>query len=143
MNLKYIAQCVWFIVMAGVFPQFTVYAQFGPPRPEVKSIEVAADGKVTFRILAEKAQAVKLSSSDLPGLFMGTDMKKGDRGIWEVTAGPFGPGSYRYDFNVDGVPRLDPENPATSEANTRSWSLMHLPGSEISDVKNVPHGSVS
>lgn len=118
-------------------------AQFGPRTPEVKSPEVTSEAKIHFRIYAEKAQAVKLTSSDLPGLFMGTDLKKGTNGVWEATVDSAKPGSYRYEFNVDGVAVLDPSNPAVSEANMRAWSLVHVPGSEISDTKNVPHGAVS
>jgi enterochelin esterase-like enzyme len=118
-------------------------AQFGPRGPEVTSPEVSADHKIVFRIWADNAKSVKLSSSDLPGLFMGTNMTKGEKGVWEVTFGPVLPGSYRYDFNLDNVSVLDPANPATSEANSRSWSLVQVPGSEISDTKNVPHGSVA
>lgn len=118
-------------------------AQFGPPRPAVKSPELSSEGKITFRILAERAESVKLSSSDLPGLFRGADMKKGEQGIWEVTLGPFDSGSYRYEFNVDGLQVLDPVNPEISQSNSRAWSLAHIPGSEISDLRQVPHGAIA
>jgi len=38
---------------------------------------------------------------------------------------------------------IDPRNPATSEANASTWSLVYLPGSEFSDTTNVPHGAVA
>ncbi len=119
------------------------HAQFGPSRPAVKSPELPGEGKITFRILAERAESVKLGSSDLPGLFRGADMKKGEQGIWEVTLGPVDPGSYRYEFSVDGMPVLDPTNPEISQSNSRAWSLVHVPGSDISDIKQVPHGAVA
>ena len=34
-------------------------------------------------------------------------------------------------------------NPATSESNANTWSLVIVPGSEISDTKDVPHGAVA
>ncbi len=141
MKLKIIPQ--YLALLAAILVPAIARAQFPPPGPVVKSPELTNDSKITFRIRAENAKAVKLTSSDLPGLFMGTDMKKGDQGIWEVTVGPFVPGAYRYDFNVDGVSVLDPVNPATSEANSRSWSLAQVPGSASFDTQKVPHGAVA
>jgi enterochelin esterase-like enzyme len=103
---------------------------------------VAVDRKVTFRVLAPNAQAI-LSGGDIPGNGRGAEMTKGTNGVWEVTLGPIGPGAYRYNFNVDGLPVIDPRNPATSESNNNTWSLVYVPGSEFSDTKGVPHGAVS
>jgi enterochelin esterase-like enzyme len=116
---------------------------FGPKRPVFNSPEISADKKVTFRLHAPKAAAVTLSGSDIPGTGMGVPMKKTDDGVWEATLGPTAAGAYRYNFNVDGVPVIDPRNPATSESNRNTWSLVYVPGSEVSDVKNVPHGAVA
>jgi len=115
----------------------------GPQGPRVTSPEVAADRRVTFRILAPKAEAVRFSGSDVPGVGPGADMKKDPNGVWEVTLGPLGPGAYRYNFNVDGVSVIDPRNPATSESNTNTWSLVVVPGSEFMDTTDVPHGAVA
>ncbi len=38
---------------------------------------------------------------------------------------------------------IDPRNPATSESNNNSWSLLYVPGSDISDAVDVPHGAVA
>src|SRR5262245_51390719 len=79
-------------------------AQERPARPpQFVSPEVAADRKITFRVLAPKAEAVRLSSSDIPGAGAGAQMKKGDGGVWEATVGPVPAGAYRYSFNVDGL----------------------------------------
>lgn len=115
-----------------------------PPRPvPVNSPEVAADRRVTFRILAPRAEEVRLISSDLPNLFQGAPMQKDDKGVWEVTVGPVAPGAYRYNFSIAGVSTLDPRNPATSESLSNSSSLVVVPGSEWMDTKDVPHGAVS
>ncbi len=114
-----------------------------PQGPQVVSPEVAADRKVTFRILATNAQAVRLSGGDIPGNGRGAEMTKGTNGVWEVTLGPIDPGAYRYNFNVDGLAVIDPRNPATSESNNNTWSLVYVPGSDFSDTKDVPHGAVS
>lgn len=115
----------------------------GPQGPQVVSPEISGDRKVTFRILAPKAEAVRLSAGDIPGNGRGAEMTKGASNVWEVTLGPIDPGTYRYNFNVDGVSVIDPRNPATSESNNNTWSLVHVPGSEFADTKDVPHGAVS
>jgi len=114
-----------------------------PQGPRVTSPEVAADRHVTFRILAPKAEAVRFSGGDVPGVGQGAEMKKDPNSVWEATLGPLDPGAYRYNFNVDGVSVIDPRNPATSESNTNTWSLVVVPGSEFMDTKDVPHGAVA
>src|SRR4030095_16661762 len=84
----------------------------GPQGPQVVSPEVSAGGRVTFRLLAPKAEKVRLSAGDIPGNNQGAEMTKGTNGVWEVTLGPIRPGAYRYNFNVDGLAVLDPRNPA-------------------------------
>jgi enterochelin esterase-like enzyme len=113
------------------------------PPPVVISPEVSADRQITFRLLAPQAENVRLTGGDIPGMGPGKPMTKGDKGIWEVTIGPIAPGSYRYNFNVNGVSVIDPRNPLVSESNNNVWSLVHTPGSEFSDTKNVPHGAVA
>jgi enterochelin esterase-like enzyme len=115
----------------------------GPQRPQVTSPEVSAERKITFRILAPKAETVRLSAGDIPGQGQGKEMTKGTNGIWEVTIGPIDPGAYRYNFNVDGVSVIDPRNPSTSESNGNTWSLVVIPGSEFMDVRDVPRGAVA
>ncbi len=117
--------------------------RFGRRGPQVTSPEVSADRKITFRILAPKAQAVRLSGSDIPGNGQGAEMNKNEEGVWEVTLGPVEPGAYRYNFNMDGVSVIDPRNPTTSESNMNTWSLVYVPGSDFMDTKDVPHGAVA
>jgi enterochelin esterase family protein len=115
----------------------------GQRQPAFTSPEVSAEKKITFRVQAPKAEAVRLVGSDIPGAGRGVAMKKGDGGVWEASVGPVPPGAYRYHFNVDGVAVVDPRNPSTSESNNTTWSLVYVPGSDISDTKNVPHGAVA
>jgi len=115
----------------------------GPRGPQVTSPEVATDRHITFRILAPKAETVKLSAGDIPGNGQGADMTKGTNGVWEVTIGPIDAGAYRYNFNVDGVSVIDPRNAATSESNNNVWSLVCVPGSDFMDTRDVPHGAVA
>jgi enterochelin esterase-like enzyme len=114
-----------------------------PTPPPVVSPEVSADRQVTFRLLAPQAESVRLTGGDIPGNGQGKPMTKGDKGVWEVTVGPVPAGSYRYNFNVGGVSVIDPRNPQVSESNNNVWSLVHVPGSDFSDTKQVPHGAVA
>jgi enterochelin esterase family protein len=111
--------------------------------PQVKSPEVSADRRVTFRILAPHAQTVRLSGGDIPGNGQGTALTQGTNGVWEVTLGPIQPGSYRYHLQVNDVPVVDPRNPVISESYANVWSLVHVPGAEYMDTKDVPHGNVA
>ncbi len=115
----------------------------GQMPPSVVSPEVSPDRRVTFRLLAPRAQSVRLSSSDIPALGPGSALAKSENGVWEVTVGPIAGGAYRYNFDVDGVATMDPRNPATSESVGNSWSVVAIPGSEGMDTKNVPHGAVA
>ena len=119
-----------------------LYAQPARP-PQFVSPEVLPDRKVTFRLFAPNADAVRLTGGDIPGNNQGAAMTKAENGVWEVTLGPLPPGAYRYTFNIGGVSINDPRNPATSESNTNSWSLVAVPGSELFDTKNVPHGAIA
>jgi enterochelin esterase family protein len=115
----------------------------GPQGPQVVSPEISTDRHVTFRILAPKAESVRLSGGDIPGNGQGAELKKATNGVWEVTLGPIDPGTYRYNFNVDGVAVIDPRSAAISESNNNVWSLVHVPGSEFMDTRDVPHGAVA
>jgi enterochelin esterase-like enzyme len=113
-----------------------------PAPPQIVSPEVSTDRHITFRILAPKAESVKLSANDIQGTGPVTFSKDaGD--VWQATVGPIEPGAYRYQFNVDGVPVIDPRNPATSESNNNVWSLVYVPGAEFEDTADVPHGAVA
>jgi enterochelin esterase family protein len=130
-------------VLVALSLTFTALAQRPNQTPPPTSPEVAADRQITFRVAAPKAESVKLAGSDLPGLGQGKDMTKGTNGVWEVTFGPVPPGSYRYNFNVDGVSVVDPRNPKTSESNENTWSLVNVAGADWQDTKDVPHGAVA
>src|SRR6185503_14930110 len=83
----------------------------GPQGPQFKSPEVMADRRVAFRILASKAETVRLAAGDIQGLGQNTQLKKETNGVWEIIVGPVDPGAYRYNFSVDGVAVIDPRNP--------------------------------
>ena len=127
---------------AALFVQ-GLFAQ-GPARgPQFVSPEVQANRQVTFRLLAPQATAVRVMAGDIPGAGPGVAMKKAGNGVWEATLGPVEPGAYRYNFNVDGVTALDPRSPTISESNNNAWSMVVVPGSEVMDTRDVPHGAVA
>ncbi len=107
------------------------------------SPETTPDSKITFRLLAPNADTVAVVRGDMPGATPTFPMTKNADGLWETTVGPFTPGAYRYRFTVNGVTTVDPRNPASSESNNDIWSLALVPGSEIFDTKQVPHGAVA
>jgi hypothetical protein len=130
--------------------------------PQVVSPEVLADHRVTFRILAPKAQAVTLNGGDVPasawaaasasapapanpgGGRGGRPLTKDENGVWELTTTePVIPGAFRYVFNVDGVTTMDPRNTSISESNAQNWSMFFVPGEAFMETKDVPHGAVA
>ena len=120
----------------------------GSQPPAVTSPEVGSDRRVTFRILAPAAQKVELRSpGDIPGVggrgVTPPQLTKNADGVWETTLGPVPAGAYRYVFVVDGVTVVDSRNPMTSQTNTTVYSLATVPGSDVFDTKNVPHGAVA
>ena len=116
-----------------------------PPVPPVVSPEIAASGDVTLRLRAPQADKVIVTSGgDIPGLPReGRALTKGDDGVWQLTFPKLASGAYRYRYVVDGAPTNDPENPATSQSNTMSWSLFYVPGAKWMDEQAVPHGAIA
>ena len=114
----------------------------GPQGPQVTSPEVSSDRHVTFRLVAPNAENVRVNGGDIPGIGQGA-MTKGENGVWELTVGPLPAGAYRYTFNVNGLPVVDPRSPATSESNANVWSVVVVPGSELMDNNKVPHGALA
>jgi enterochelin esterase-like enzyme len=118
------------------------------PGPAVTSPEIGPDRRVTFRILAPNAQTVELRSpGDIPGVggrgVASPQLTKDAQGVWSRTFGPLPAGAYRYVFTVDGLTVVDARNSATSQTNTTVYSLAVVPGSDVFDTKNVPHGAVA
>ncbi len=134
--------------LVGAFGITLALPAFSQPRsgPSVESPEVNDSRKVSLRILAPKAESVSLiHSGDIPGIDFRRQppLQKKDNGVWEITVGPLKPGAYRYQFNVDGVPTLDPRNRRTSESNSVTWSLVEVSGADWIDTRDVPHGAVA
>ncbi len=144
-SYRLLAVAMLFIAVVAASSQTTNRAGGGSRTAgfRVVSPEVSPERKLTFRILAPKAENVRLGAGDIQGLGQNTALTKATNGVWELTVGPVNPGAYRYNFNVDGVTVIDPRNAATSESNGNTWSLVQVPGADWMDTKDVPHGAVS
>jgi enterochelin esterase-like enzyme len=118
----------------------TLWAQPGRGPAPVRSPEVAADGKVTFRLRAPNAREVAVTGAG-PRLVMTKD----EQGVWSATTPePLKPEIYTYMFNIDGVSVPDPGNPSLKT----SWggignSLLRVPGELVSMPGPGPRGTVA
>jgi enterochelin esterase-like enzyme len=123
---------------------------------------VNPDGTVTFSLNAPQATEVILNFQNQIGFSPATDeypMTKDADGVWSITIGPLAPDMYGYDFILDGVKILDPENtysgPGTVRAlwagdpggwsDVNAWSYVTVPGpgADFFADAAVPHGAVA
>lgn len=125
------------------------------PNDTLKSPQVDAQGKVTFRLFAPQAQQVKLQAEGrdaTPGITPEqlkseserSNMAKAPDGVWSIQIGPIQPGVYRYTFLVDGVQTTDPRNPSSSESLNSVRSMYEVPGAPFLEYRaDVPHGAIA
>jgi enterochelin esterase family protein len=108
--------------------------------PAIRSPEVAADRRVTFRIAARNATAVSVGIEGSPS----RPMQKDDKGVWSLTTESLEPDFYGYSFNVDGARVFDSANPGLVPNLLNPRSLLHVPGDPSLpwEIGNVPHGTV-
>lgn len=114
-----------------------------PPRgPLVRSPQVNPDKTVVFRYSAPSAKDVKLSAQFEKGP---VQMTKDANGTWSVTVGPVKPDIYPYNFIVDGIQVMDPNNVAFFPNERFKGSLLDVPDDPplVHSLKNVPHGKVT
>jgi enterochelin esterase family protein len=127
------------LALAGALFAAILRAQSQP----AVSPEIAADRRVTFRLLAPKAAEVTLTGELQKGPVA---LHKDERGLWTVTIGPIDPEIYNYNFTIDGVKTIDPGNPRVKSGSTPSTiaSILEIPGDTPAfyDGRPVPHGEV-
>jgi len=105
----------------------------------VKSPEVAADGRVTFRLRAPNAKevAATVAGNSLP-------MQKDEQGVWSVTTSALAPNYYTYSLVVDGTTINDPNNRQVQTSFTGFQSMFVVPGAEPwLPAPNVPRGTIA
>jgi enterochelin esterase-like enzyme len=108
-----------------------------------RSPEILEDKRVSFRIPAPNAGSVILNGDWPDG--RNVKMVQDAKGIWSVTVGPLDAELWGYSFSIDGVRTLDPGNPDVKRDGVRYDNILLIPGpeSELYEVRDVPHGSVS
>ncbi|HZZ17928.1 MAG TPA: alpha/beta hydrolase-fold protein [Opitutaceae bacterium] len=106
----------------------------------VKSPEVSADGRITFRYADAGAKEVLVSVANIADPL---PLSKKD-GVWSVTTPPMAPETYWYSFSIDGRPGLDPANPDVRPNLVYLDSFVTVPSStpEPWDEQDIPHGIV-
>lgn len=91
----------------------------------VRSPEVGADRRVTFRMRAPDAKQVAASfgGNTLP-------MQRDDQGVWSVTTEPLEPNFYTYSLVVDGTSVNDPMNRQVQTSWNGPTSMFVVPGAD-------------
>jgi enterochelin esterase family protein len=122
----------------------------GPPQPPagrggrgggapITSPDVAADGRVTFRLRAPMAKQVAVAMGGAP-----LPMEKNDQGLWTVTTDVLKPDYYTYSFVVDGTTINDPANREMQTSFGSAQSMLVVPGPQPwLPQRGVPHGAIA
>ncbi len=133
------------VIVAGLFFVTVSQAQEIQRRrgPQVVSPEIGSDNSVIFRLYSEDAKSVKVNGSWM-GFGENAEMTKNAEGVWSVKVDPLEPSMYHYNYILDGVSILDPQNPQAMRDGTRYANTLLIPGeaSEVFQVNDVPHGAI-
>jgi enterochelin esterase-like enzyme len=123
----------------GVTPQAPAGARGGGRGAPVKSPEIGADGRVTFRLRAPNAKEVMvaLGATRLP-------MQKDEQGVWSATSDVLAPNYYTYSLVIDGTAVNDPGNRQveTSFGSFRSMFVVSGPEPWL-PAPDVPRGAIT
>jgi enterochelin esterase-like enzyme len=119
----------------------------GFPGGNLKSPEVAPDGRVTFRLRAPNAKEVfvlGVGQGSGPGGAR-LQMEKNEQGVWTATTNPMKPGIYQYSFSVDGARFNDPSNNRFQTGfGSVNQSRLHVPGPVIWEpAANIARGAIT
>lgn len=130
-----IAAAVFLAVMVGYAqaPVSQTPPTAAPPAPPaaggrgggaaVRSPEVAADGRVTFRLRAPNAKDVQVAMGQRRLV-----MERSEQGVWSATSDVLAPDYYTYSFVVDGTTVNDPSNRQVQTSFGSFQSLVVVPG---------------
>ena len=105
------------------------------------SPHVNSDNTVTFSIKAPDAQRVSVQL-DYGVLW---PLERDTAGVWTFSTGALEPDLYLYNYVVDGVKTLDPENVYTMRDVATVKSMFFVNGGHplVYEAQDVPHGNVS
>ncbi len=123
----------------------SVFAQFPgrtpTPGDTLQSTRVLANGDVVLSIYAPEAETVS-AAGDIVSFGADIDVKKDPSGVWSITLPNVKPGTYRYNFVVDGVNVYDPK--AANAFETKALIDVLPNGDEFFSMReDIPHGAVS
>lgn len=120
---------------------FTNNARAQRTPADYKAIEILADNSVQFKIKAPEAGNVVVWGSWDPSERI--KMVKKDS-IFEAKIGPLAPNVYEYEYVIDGVSALDPNNKMVTRDGAWIMNMLQIPGEEASVylANDVPHGTV-
>ena len=106
----------------------------------IVSPEVQADGRITFRLKAPDAKAVRLNCEGIKE----STLQKDDQGVWSFTSEPLEPDIYAYSFQVDGCRVIDPNNPFLKYNLLNTDSQVRVPGPATLawELNDVPRGQL-
>jgi enterochelin esterase-like enzyme len=147
------------LAISFALPAFSQQKETTPSKstPEVTPTPTLGDGytqvlpdrRVTFRLLAPKANDVKVLVGVKSGIYESqgtttTEMTRDANGLWTVTSGPFEPNLYEYQFDVEGLKIADPGNDMPKPQRHVNTSLLLIPGTppDFLDVQNGAHGTM-
>jgi enterochelin esterase-like enzyme len=139
---------------AAAVPESCRATGFLPTPARFKSVEVLADGRVTFRICAPDAADARVTSSDMPDVItfgpggpVALPLVKDATGLWSgTTSKAVAPDNYRYSFVVNGATVPDPLATTFSMERVGTQSTLEVGGAASAfqawDPK-IAHGVVS
>ncbi|HEY3384538.1 MAG TPA: alpha/beta hydrolase-fold protein [Vicinamibacterales bacterium] len=124
-------------------PATSVGTRGGQAQAAVRSPEVLADGRITFRLLAPKAAEVLVQGNWQGGRDLA--MTRDASGLWTVTTSVLQPELWAYTFSVNGVRTLDPRNYNVVRDGVGFMNTVLVPGdaSAVFQPRAVPHGTVT
>ena len=133
-----------FVIGVMIVLAFALPRPVGAQKPsDLKSVEVQADGRITFRYLDPKAVSVSLK---LEGVEKPPAMVRTPAGVWTATTQPLPPQIYNYSFSSDGEPRLDPQNheykPNLVSFYRGNFVTVPGPTPQPWEPADLPHGTV-
>lgn len=154
------------LLLAGIMASMAAPAQDAPALEtcsargptqaplEYRSVDVLADGRVTFRLCAPEASSARLVSGDIDAVPTGYDgkpqglaMERDSQGYWlAATSAPVKPGVHVYGFKVAGVVIPDPQSQTPANEARGARSIFYIPAPDLAFEAyrpEIPHGLVS
>jgi enterochelin esterase family protein len=123
----------------GAVPQAPAGGRGGGRGAAVKSPEVSADGRVTFRLRAPNAREVIVALGQTR-----LTMQKDEQGVWSATSDVLAPNFYTYALIIDGTSVNDPANRQVETSFGSSRSMFVIPGPEPwLPASGVPRGAIA